>query len=165
MAKEYRTTFHSCPESEEAMIFSKRCSYAILALAFMAMRPRVTLQLKEIAGETKLPYHFLATIMQQLTKAGLLVSFKGKGGGFQLTRAPSEYTLLEIRSLIDGNEDFKRCFFCTRKCTKPENCSYRLLSDTTHLLLERHLNSINLQMISLIMPDDELVASPEWVHK
>ncbi len=56
-------------------------------------RPRTAGQ---IARHTDIPQRYLSTILGELVQAGVLESTRGKGGGFCLTRPPSEISLYEI---------------------------------------------------------------------
>ena len=57
--------------------------------------------LKEITEATDTPVAFTAKILQQLSKSGLLLSFKGPNGGFILNKQ-HEIKLLDILLSIDG---------------------------------------------------------------
>jgi len=48
--------------------------------------------IEEVSRTEKFPAGFLAKIFQELVKAGLVRSNRGAGGGFTLTRRPSQIT-------------------------------------------------------------------------
>ncbi len=54
--------------------------------------------LAEICRERELPKQYLTKIFTNLVKAGLVTAVRGKHGGYTLGRAPSEITILEIKS-------------------------------------------------------------------
>jgi Rrf2 family protein len=55
-----------------------------------------------ISAEKDIPEKFLETILQELTRARLLVSNRGAKGGFRLNRAPSDISLRDIIELMEG---------------------------------------------------------------
>jgi Rrf2 family protein len=57
---------------------------------------------KTIAEQEKIPTHFLAKILQQLARKGLLKSSKGPLGGFSLNVPPEDIRLLDIVEALDG---------------------------------------------------------------
>jgi Rrf2 family protein len=53
---------------------------------------------------------YLAKQLQGLSRAGLVRSVQGQSGGYLLTRAPSEITVLDVVEAVDGDG---RTFVCT----------------------------------------------------
>jgi len=58
--------------------------------------------LKEIAERQEISQKYLERIMTALSKAGFVGALHGKGGGYKLNRAPSEYTVGEVLKLTEG---------------------------------------------------------------
>jgi Rrf2 family protein len=52
---------------------------------------------------------YLAKQLQALSRAGLVDSVQGKAGGYALTRAPDQITLLEVVEAVDGPEPAFKC--------------------------------------------------------
>jgi Rrf2 family protein len=53
---------------------------------------------------------YLAKQMQALSRAGIVSSAQGRAGGYALTRAPKDITVLDVVEAIDGREP---AFTCT----------------------------------------------------
>ena len=71
------------------MIYSRSAEYAIRAFVHLAQVPEGKYAMvKNIAEQEDIPAHFLAKILQQLARKGLLRSSKGPTGGFAL-RVPT----------------------------------------------------------------------------
>ncbi len=88
------------------MIFSKSSEYAIRAFLYLAdHEPGKLVMAKQIAEEAGLPSHFLAKLLQQLARKGLVKSNKGPSGGFTLGMAPKDITLYRIVEAVDGLEN------------------------------------------------------------
>ena len=100
------------------MIYSNACAYAIHAMTRMALlRPDGYILLEELCAGTDLPQHFVAKIFQDLVRQGLLVSAKGRGGGFALRRSPGKITLYDIMVVVDGQDNFESWAAVARRST------------------------------------------------
>ena len=72
------------------MIYSRSAEYAIRAFVHLAQVPEGKYAMvKNIAEQEDIPAHFLAKILQQLARKGLLRSSKGPTGGFALRVEPA----------------------------------------------------------------------------
>lgn len=58
--------------------------------------------LNEIAARQGISEKYLESILKILVKEKLLKGLRGKGGGYKLTRSPSQYTVGEILELTEG---------------------------------------------------------------
>ena len=58
--------------------------------------------LKDIASRQDISEKYLESILKVLVAEKLLRGLRGKGGGYQLTRSPEEYTVGEILELTEG---------------------------------------------------------------
>jgi Rrf2 family protein len=52
---------------------------------------------------------YLAKHLQQLSRAGLITSTEGRVGGYRLTRAAADITVLDVVLAIEGEEPAFRC--------------------------------------------------------
>ncbi|MBQ3848689.1 MAG: Rrf2 family transcriptional regulator [Clostridia bacterium] len=59
--------------------------------------------MKEVAERQQLSLKYIERIVPELKEYGLVDTVHGRGGGYRLTRKPSEYTLWEILSIIEGD--------------------------------------------------------------
>lgn len=58
-----------------------------------------------ISQTTGVPVEYLRKVLQRLTRARLVASERGRGGGFRLARAADRITLLHIVEAIEGPVD------------------------------------------------------------
>jgi len=79
--------------------------------------------IKELTQSLRIPFHFAAKILQRLARKGLLVSLKGRAGGFGLGVAPTEITLFHIVEAIDGVEFTRRCVLGLPACSVENPCA------------------------------------------
>ena len=105
------------------MIYSNACGYAIRAVVRLAsLRPQGYVLLDELCEGTDLPRHFVAKIFQKLVREGVLLSAKGRGGGFALAKPANEMRLYDIVEVVDGAEHFDRCVVGIEKCSDTQSC-------------------------------------------
>jgi FeS assembly SUF system regulator len=81
---------------------SKLADYACLIMGVFARNPGGFPSATVISHQLKLGLATVRKILQILSKSGLLTASRGSTGGYQLARAASEITLLEIVEAIDG---------------------------------------------------------------
>ncbi len=107
-----------------SILFSRQCEYALQAVLFMALkRGEATTSIRELTERLHTPYFFMAKILQDLSRKGLLTSYKGPAGGFTLAKAPKEIMLFEIVEAIDGQELMHECVLGFPECSSENPCA------------------------------------------
>src|SRR5580765_6317973 len=105
------------------MLYSRSAEYAIRAFVNLAQVPDGHYAMvKQIAAEEEIPAHFLAKILQQLARKGLLRSSKGPTGGFALKVDANEIRLLDIVESLDGLAPYQQCAVGLSECTDDMPC-------------------------------------------
>ncbi|MBL8179234.1 MAG: Rrf2 family transcriptional regulator [Bryobacterales bacterium] len=85
------------------MILSRSSEYAIRAFLYLAKQePGRLVMARQIAEDAQLPGHFLAKLLQQLARKGLVRSNKGPSGGFALATDPRDINILSIVEAVEG---------------------------------------------------------------
>src|SRR3546814_17343642 len=91
-------------------MLSQRSRYALKALTYLARGfgegPR---QVTGIADTENIPRKFLEAIMGDMKRSGLVVSARGKFGGYELAREPDKITYGHIIRAPDGPLDLGQC--------------------------------------------------------
>ena len=76
------------------MMVSSKGRYALRVMIYLAQNDREELiPLKEIAENQNISMKYLEMIVGLLHKGNMLISGRGKKGGYRLARKPSEYTI------------------------------------------------------------------------
>jgi len=106
------------------MIYSVGCEYGIRAVTRLAEQaPAGSFRLlRDIVDGDDLPQHFVGKIFQMLVRADILVSAKGRGGGFALRCPADQITLRQIVDAIDGPHRIERCILGFSTCTDSQPC-------------------------------------------
>ncbi len=84
------------------MKISAKGEYALQAVNYLAHKHgQGYIQLKEIALHERIPLKFLEQILTALKNSGILKSRSGPGGGYYLSRPPSEVTVAQVLQSMD----------------------------------------------------------------
>ncbi len=82
-------------------MFSQTMEYALRAVLCLGMTPGEARTTKEVAEQMKIPPSYLAKIMRNLVKAGVIESQRGIHGGFKLSADPNTLPLLTVVNAVD----------------------------------------------------------------
>jgi Rrf2 family protein len=108
---------------ENVMQLSKGFDYAVRSLTHLATLPKgSTAELRSIADAQNVPVSYLAKLMRNLVRAGIVTSNLGRDGGYILRRAPEEISLLVIYEAIEGELRLVRCMDHEDNCTHFGSC-------------------------------------------
>lgn len=92
-----------------ASMFPQTIEYALRAVIRLATHPEQPWTTREISDAALVPAGYLAKILSLLTRAGIVTSRRGPGGGFTLRRSPDEVTLLDVVNAVDPLQRIKSC--------------------------------------------------------
>jgi len=85
------------------MHISRKSDYALRALAYIAgQKPEKKSSISEIAEAEAIPRDFLAKILKELTRSGILKSFQGVTGGYQLAKPRETISFLDVLEAMEG---------------------------------------------------------------
>lgn len=56
-----------------------------------------------------MPVGYLSKVLQQLTRAGIITSQRGIGGGFKLSRSPEQITINDVVQAVDSVPRIRKC--------------------------------------------------------
>ena len=85
------------------MLISSMGRYAVLILLDLAEHRGDFITARQIAERQELSQKYLERILRTLAAQGLVEGTHGRGGGYRLSRAPSDYSLGEILRAADGS--------------------------------------------------------------
>lgn len=105
-------------------MISTRGRYALRVMIDIAENSKGGyIPLDDIAKRQEISEKYLESILVLLTRGGLLQGLRGKGGGYRLTKEPSEYTLGSILRLTEGSLAPVACLKDgANKCGKSASC-------------------------------------------
>ena len=84
------------------MKLSTKARHAITAMMDLALNDKVRpVTLAEISQSQGISLSYLEQLFAKLRKGGLVIGVRGPGGGYKLSRIPSEISIAQIISAID----------------------------------------------------------------
>ena len=100
---------------------SNSSKYAIRILAYMAdQKDSGLMNATELAEILYIPYKFLTKIMTELVKAGLVISIRGREGGYKFKKKTSEIMVSDILDIFNDSVKDEQCVlgigFCNGIC-------------------------------------------------
>ena len=102
-------------------MISTRGRYALRVMIDLAENNNGSfIPLKDIAARQEISKKYLEIIVKDMVAGQLITGASGKGGGYRLCRAPEDYTVREILTLMEGTLSSVACladknYGCTRR--------------------------------------------------
>lgn len=131
-------------------MFSKACEYGIRAMIYIARTSKqgTRVGIREISKAIDSPEPFMAKILQDLSRKGLVLSIKGPNGGFYMDNAHRAITLADIVIAIDGVQLFTGCGLGLKACNEKKPCPIHYEFKTIRSNLKEMLESTALEDFS-----------------
>ena len=105
------------------MQITRRADYGVRTVLDLASLDNGVMGLThEIAARQGIPLPFLAKIVPALTRAGIVRSYRGAGGGLALAKPPGGITLLDVVEAIDGPLALNMCVLWPEDCPRSGSC-------------------------------------------
>ena len=109
--------------------------------------------IKEIATGIDSPEHFLAKVLQDLSRRGVIQSVKGPNGGFYTNEAVLQRPISDVVEAIDGNGIFTGCALGLKQCSESNPCPLHhefkaVRSQLHHMLSNTTIGEFNTDLIA-----------------
>ena len=105
---------------------SRLTDYGIVIMAHLAeCEDDTTHNARELASQTRLPSPVVSKILKLLTRAGLLISQRGSKGGYNLARAATEISVVEMITALEGPVGITECTIHPGVCPQESSCHVR----------------------------------------
>jgi Rrf2 family iron-sulfur cluster assembly transcriptional regulator len=129
---------------------STKGRYAVMAMADLASRTADAgpVSLGDIAGRQDISLSYLEQLFAKLRRGGLVISVRGPGGGYQLSRPASELRVADIILAVDEPISATRC-----KTGSPKGCTGTASRCLTHDLWEELGRQIHVFLSSVSLAD------------
>ena len=128
------------------MMISTKGRYALRVMVDLASHhDSKYLPLKEIAERQGISEKYLESILKSLVQARMLTGVRGKGGGYQLTKKPDEYTVGSILRLTEGDLAPVACLgACADPCPRQGDCPTLPMWQKLNILIQTFFDSVTL---------------------
>src|ERR671931_2292590 len=92
------------------MVLSASATHALRAIAWLAAHEGEEAMLgRELASKVDVPAHYLAKVLAQLARAGVLTASRGVRGGYRLARPAVRIKLIEVVLPFEGRRARPGC--------------------------------------------------------
>lgn len=107
------------------MYITLESDYAIRIVLHLC-RAGCRLDARTLSEKTGVTLRFALKIMRKLVSEGIVKSFKGTQGGYELAKKPEEISLRDVIETVEGQYYLSRCLApdvdCTRQKEPGETC-------------------------------------------
>ncbi|MBF0309572.1 MAG: Rrf2 family transcriptional regulator [Magnetococcales bacterium] len=104
------------------MPINRLTDYATLLMTHLAVEPQTPRRAVELTATIPLAFTTIRKLLQILARQGLLISRKGRHGGFLLARPPAEITLKQVVEAMEGPLALTTCCRSGAECALLEAC-------------------------------------------
>ena len=140
-------------------MLSQTTEYALRAAVFLAGNRGRPHPAAAIAEAASVPSGYLAKVLHQLARAGVVSSQRGLGGGFALRRDPQDVSVLEVVQAVDPIGRIRSC-----PLGLPEHrralCALHRKLDDAYATIEASLGGTSLAELATQRPRSG--APPAW---
>lgn len=105
-------------------MISNSAKYAIKAVIYLGLHSSKSNKIltREMFEEIQVSESYLAKILQQLSRRGIISSTKGRNGGFYLSEQNFEHSLMDIVRVVDGDQSVDSCILGISNCNLDHPC-------------------------------------------
>ncbi len=140
------------------MIITRKTTYALRALKYLATHGGELTLTARIAEHEGIPQRFLEAILRELARHGVLQVKRGRGGGYSLRLSPEELTVARVIDVVDGHASQFACLDPIRptrclECPGQGPCAAQVVLNQMGVASQRVLQSMTLA--DLIVPQLE----------
>jgi FeS assembly SUF system regulator len=126
---------------------SKLTDYAIVLLAHLARSER-TLTAHELTALSSVPLPTVSKLCKELSKAGLVVSHRGRKGGYGLARPADRISVAQIVEALEGPIALTECTQGHQSCELEATCLAKDSWDPVSRAIHGALSSLPLSAIA-----------------
>jgi Rrf2 family protein len=110
------------------MQLTRAADYAVRVMIHLAGLPvGARASRGELASAGEVPEQFVSKVLQVLARAGLITSYRGSAGGFELAREGGQITLLNVVEAVEGPLRLNFCLTSEHACGRHPWCAAHLV--------------------------------------
>ncbi len=130
------------------MHITLEADYAVRIVTCLARDFGKRVDAKQVSEQTGVTRRFSLKILHNLVTSGIVRSYKGAKGGYELVKNPEELSLYEVLSVIEGPYAISRCslpdFECPgRTAAQQSDCKLSCVYDEISKLVQDRLSAVS----------------------
>ncbi|MFI5262172.1 MAG: RrF2 family transcriptional regulator [Candidatus Limnocylindrales bacterium] len=119
---------------------TRRGDYAVRAMLALAETEHLAAgapsassrSVRELAERMAIPPRILPSVMQRLSRAGLVTAREGRAGGYALARPAESISLLEVIEAVEGEMRLRTCVLRNAPCGARGECAVHAVFARAH---------------------------------
>ena len=125
------------------MHITQEADYAVRIVYCLAREAR-RMDARTISEQMAISLRFSLKILGKLAQSGLVVSYKGNRGGYELSRPAAQITLRQVIEAVEGPYRFSRCLDGTYDCSCSADaaCPFQSVFDEVTRLVTDKLDRV-----------------------
>lgn len=130
------------------MRITQEADYAVRIIDCLA-RQNKRLDARSISEMTGVTLRFTLKILRKLLISGIVISYKGVRGGYELSRKPSEINMRQVIEAVDGPIAISRCVSGELLCSLTDSdcgCYYHKIFADVSKAIQDKFESINFSL-------------------
>lgn len=128
-------------------MFSNSAKYALNAVLYLSLHTHEDKKLmtKDLSDRINVPKPYLAKILQDLSRHGIISSTKGPKGGFYLSEDNRKLSLIEIVEVMDGKQRLNSCVLGFEACNNENPCALHHIVGRANTEFVKNLQETTIQ--------------------
>jgi Rrf2 family transcriptional regulator, iron-sulfur cluster assembly transcription factor len=130
------------------MRITQEADYAVRIIDCLA-RQQKRLDARTMSEITGVTLRFTLKILRKLVMNGIVVSFKGVQGGYELAKKPADINMRQVIEAVDGPIAINRCLSGEQQCSHTEGecgCYYHKIFAEVSKSIQEKFESINFEV-------------------
>ena len=131
------------------MHITLEADYAVRIVDFLA-RENKRIDAKNISEQTGVTLRFALKILRKLVSSGIVRSFKGTQGGYELAKKSAEISLMDVIETVEGKYILSKCLSDDYDCNRGMSgcCRYRCIFNEISTSVEKKLRTYTFDMFT-----------------
>ena len=127
---------------------SREADYAVRVMVHMASDVGERFQSKTLAKDENIPESFLFKILQTLIRHGVVRSYRGVGGGYQLAIEPARLSFYRLLEMVEGPLTLNLCVVSGTGCEFTEQCGVHDVWAVAQDQLRKTLEEVSIEELA-----------------
>lgn len=123
---------------------SKLTDYGIVLMGYMARDAEISHAARELSTMSGLPLPTVSKVLKSLSRGGLLVSHRGKNGGYTLAHAARDISVAQMIRVLEGPVRLTECSHAPVLCELESRCPVRGNWESINQVVYEALDKVSL---------------------
>ncbi|SFR34886.1 Rrf2 family protein [Robiginitalea myxolifaciens] len=141
----------------DQLMISNSAKYALKAVIYLASYSSESKKVlvRDLSHHIQAPEQYLAKVVQELTRRGIISSTRGRNGGLFLKEDNRTHSLFEVVSAVDGVGDIESCVLGYERCDLNNPCPLHDLLGIQKSQFRKTLESTKIRDIQGYLDSEE----------